>query len=182
MKIEKIVTSNGIADVKITAENNTEVTFLKQLVDAGTLVSLSGYVGSSAVFRPMSIMEEDFRSSEVTTTNSIGTYNFDMRQNEEHKVDLKFKTDGAAIDLSGFDSITLQIKREKLSSPLVSLSIGDGLTVMGLLHDKLGVTIKAGQTKLLTETQYYYDVLFTKGTINTYYLEGTITVITSVTR
>jgi hypothetical protein len=60
--------------------------FIKQLAEAGT--SVSGEVADSVLFRPISVMSEV--SSYVSTKNSIGKYDFIVRQNQDFITDLKF--------------------------------------------------------------------------------------------
>jgi hypothetical protein len=98
-------------------------------------------------------------------------------------VDLKFETaPGEPLDLSAYSEIKLQLKLRKTAQPVLTLSLGSGLTVTGDESNILGVEFTAAQTKALTSDLYYYDVLMSTPSSNLYYLEGKINVNKSVTQ
>jgi hypothetical protein len=88
MQALRVLTANGIHDIKLIGENEQERLFIKQLAEAGTLSCVSGEVADSVLFRPISVMSEV--SSYVSTKNSIGKYDFIVRQNQDFITDLKF--------------------------------------------------------------------------------------------
>ncbi|MFW0737583.1 hypothetical protein [Flavobacterium sp. T12S277] len=180
MKVERVPTANGIHDIKLIGENELERQFIKQLAEAGTLSCTNRQVADTIVFRAISVIPEisDYTSSK----NSIGKYNFILRQNENHSFDLDFKTNKNPIDLNQYPTIKLQIKRQKSSSAIVELSLGSGLIISGSNSNVLTVVFTAEQTKQLACDTYYYDILMSKPTQNLYYIEGTVTVKKSATR
>lgn len=180
MQVEKVPTANGIDDIKLIGENELERQFIKQLAEAGTLSCISREVADSVMFRPISVTPE--LSSYVSTKNSIGKYDFIVRQNETHNVDLKFSTADGPLDLTQYSAIKLQIKHSKSAAAIVELSVGSGLVISGADSNILKVSMTAAQTKLLTCESYYYDVLTATPTSNLYYLEGKITVKNTATR
>lgn len=182
MRAVRIPTNNGIDDVKLISENESESTFLRQLADAGTLSCVTGNVGSSIVFRAASILEPDYNSYEVNAVQSIGRFDFTVRQNEQRSVDLAFSTSAGPMDISQYEQVILQVKKSKGSSAVISLTLGDGLAVTGAENNVLSVSFSSQQTSLLLLQEYYYDVLFVAGVSNVYYLEGTITITPSVSR
>lgn len=180
MKVLRIATANGIDDIKLVGETALEREFIKQLAEAGTLTCLSRQVAESITFRPISVSSPG--SGSYSSAKTIGTYNFSIRQNANHLVDIKFETTpGEPLDLSTFTEIKLQLKLRKTAQPVLTLSIGSGLTVTGDDSNILGVAFSAAQTKALTSDQYYYDVLMSTSSSNVYYLEGKINVLKSVT-
>lgn len=180
MKIQRIPTSNGIDDIRLSGETELDDLFIKQLAEAGTLCCLNRHVSGNVVFRPISVMPEI--SSVVSSKNSIGKYDFLIRQNESHTFDLSFKSNDVPIDLTQYTEIKLQVKKQKGSSSIIQLSVGNGLVVSGPSHNVLKVSMSANQTKLLSCEAYYYDVLLSKPGLNIYYVEGVITVKRSTTR
>ena len=180
MRLEKVITSNGIDDIKLIGETELERNFIKQLAEAGTLSCTSREVSDSVLFRPISVMPEI--SSYSSTKNAIGKYDFIVRQNENHNVDLTFNTNDDPLDLDQYSAIKLQIKHRKSAPPIVELALGSGLEVSGSNSNVLKIAITAAQTKLLTCNIYYYDVLMVTSTSNVYYLEGKITVKNTGTR
>lgn len=181
MRVIKIPTSNGIDDIKIIGETEQERLFIKQLAEAGTLTSLSRQVGDSIVFRPISV-SSGFGTGYYSSNKNIGKYDFSVRQNENHLVDLKFETQDGPLDLTSFSGIKLQVKLRKGSSAVFEVSLGAGLEISGDDNQVLKVAFTPGQTDLLNCETYYYDVLMQKPSSNVYYLEGKITVIKSTTR
>jgi len=180
MQVLKVPTANGIDDIKLIGENELERQFIKQLAEAGTLSCMSREVADSVLFRPISVTPE--LSSYASTKNKIGKYDFIVRQNENHNVDLTFNTDATPLDLNQYSAIKLQVKHSKSAPAIFELSIGSGLLISGAGSNVLKVFMKAEQTKLLTCESYYYDVLTAKPTSNVYYLEGKITVKNTGTR
>jgi hypothetical protein len=57
MQALRVLTANGIHDIKLIGENEQERLFIKQL-EAGTLSCVSGEVADSVLFRPISVMSE----------------------------------------------------------------------------------------------------------------------------
>lgn len=180
MLVEQIETANGINDIKLIGETEAERLFIKQLAEAGTLSCLNREVSNTVLFRPISVMTEI--SSGANLKNSIGKYDFAIRQNEDFGVDLTFKKDSLPIDLTEFDSIKLQVKQSRSATPLFDLSIGSGLEIAGDDDNVLRVSFTDTQTKTFNCQNYHYDVLMIKGDKNEYYLEGKITVRQSITR
>ncbi|WP_417365904.1 hypothetical protein [Flavobacterium beibuense] len=183
MQVQTIAASFGLEDIKLTAQNEQERNLLIALANAGTLTCITTEVGKSVVFRAQSIMEEDYVSSSVSNSSSIGTYNFEMRQNEYHFFTLNFSANGGDLmDLSIYESILLQVKKHKHGTPIISLDLESGLELNPEQTSQLKVLFSADQTEKLTLQQYYYDVLFKNQTENKYYLEGEIIIKQSVTR
>jgi hypothetical protein len=181
MQVEKVPTANGIDDIKLIGENELERQFIKQLAEAGTLSCISREVSDSVMFRPISVASEG--SSYVSTTNSIGKYDFIVRQNEDLLRDLIFESPAdTPLDLTQYSAIKLQVKHSKSAPAIVELSIDNGLKIIGADSNVLQVAMTAAQTKLLTCESYYYDVLTATPTTNVYYLEGKITIKTTGTR
>jgi hypothetical protein len=180
MQVVKVPTANGIHDIKIIGENEIERQFIKQLAEAGTLSCMSREVADSVMFRAISVTPE--LSSYASTKNTIGKYDFIMRQNENHNVDLTFSTDATPLDLTQYSAIKLQIKHSKSAAPVIELMLGSGLEISGVDFNVLKVSMTGAQTKLLTCESYYYDVLTATPSSNIYYLEGKITVKNTGTR
>jgi hypothetical protein len=181
MQILRVPTANGIDDIKLIGDTDLEKLFIKQLAEAGTLSCISRQVSDTILFRAISVTPE-LSSYTSTADRSIGKFDFVVRQNQNHNVDFRFDEDGVALDLTQFTAIKLQVKREKESPALFSLTIGSGLTITGVDHNVLATKLTAAQTALLTCESYYYDVLMIKPTSSVYYLEGKITVKQSGTR
>lgn len=181
MQVEKVPTANGIDDIKLIGENELERQFIKQLAEAGTLSCISREVSDSVMFRPISVASE--LSSYVSTVNSIGKYDFIVRQNEDLLRDLVFERPvNSPLDLRQYSVIKLQVKHSKTAPAIIELSLGSGLVISGTDSNILQVAITAAQTKILTCESYYYDVLTATTDINKYYLEGKITIKTTATR
>lgn len=180
MQIVRVPTANGIHDIKLIGENEDERLFIKQLAEAGTLSCISRNVAENVLFRPISVMPDI--SSYSSTKNSIGKYDFILRQNESHRFELKFNTNDIAINLTQYTAVKLQVKKNKSSSPIIDLSIGNGLTISGPGNNVLQVYFTAAQSKLLACETYYYDILLSKPDFNAYYVEGVITVKKSASR
>jgi hypothetical protein len=180
MQILRVPTANGIDDIKLLGETEIERLFIKQLAEAGTLSCISRQVADSILFRAISVTPE--LSSYTSSKNTIGKYDFSVRQNETYAVDIDFSNGVAPINLTLFDAIKLQIKYSKSAPAIVELTIGNGLEVSGVNSNMLRVELTADQTKILTCDSYYYDILMSNPSSNIYYLEGKITVRNSVTR
>jgi hypothetical protein len=180
MQVVKVPTANGIDDIKIIGENELERQFIKQLAEAGTLSCMSREVADSVLFRPISVTPE--LSSYASIKNTIGKYDFIVRQNENHNVDLTFTTYATPLDLTQYSAIKLQVKHRKSAPAIFELALGSGLVISGAGFNVLKVSMTADQTKLLTCESYYYDVLTATPTSNVYYLEGKITVKKTGTR
>lgn len=180
MQVIKVPTANGIDDIKLIGENDLERQFIKQLAEAGTLSCMSREVADSVLFRPISVSPE--LSAYTSTKSSIGKYDFIIRQNENHNVDLAFDSNGTPLDLTQYSAIKLQIKHSKSAPAIIELALGSGLEIAGANSNILKVAMTAAQTKLLTCESYYYDVLTATATTNVYYLEGKITVKNTGTR
>jgi hypothetical protein len=180
MKAERVITTNGIDDIKLIGETESERLFIKQLAESGTLSCLNAQVGDTVSFRPISVMPDI--SSFNSTRNSIGKVDFTVRQNQQYDIDFTFKKDDEPIALTDYTAIKLQVKRNKSSSAIIELSLGNGLVISGDDSNILKTSFTAAQTKTLSCQTYYYDVLMVKPTSNTYYIEGTITVKATGTR
>ena len=180
MQALRVPTANGIHDIQLIGENEEERLFIKQLAEAGTLSCVSREVADSIMFRAISVSSE--MSSYASSKNTIGKYDFTLRQNENHNVDLSFSSNGSALDLTQYSAIKLQIKHSKSAPAIIELALGSGLAIAGAGSNVLKVAMTAAQTKLLTCESYYYDVLTAKPTSNVYYLEGKITVKNTGTR
>jgi|GEM_PF-5201294 len=181
MRVIKIPTANGIDDVKMIGETTQERLFIKQLAEAGTLTSLSRQVADSIVFRAISVVS-DSETGSFSQANSIGLYDFRVRQNQTFLLGLKFRNQSGPIDLTQYTGIRIQVKLNKGGDTIFEVSIGAGLDISGDDNEILNVSFSSGQTMLLDRDTYYYDVLFQKPTSNVYYLEGKITVNKSITR
>ncbi|UOX35314.1 hypothetical protein LXD69_07285 [Flavobacterium sediminilitoris] len=183
MRVVRIATPNGIDDIKLIAEDSSEAVFIKQLAEAGTLSSLSSNASSSVVFRPISVqgVDQSF-NDQLISRGTIGKYDFSVRQNQDHNVDLSFIKNELPLDLTLYTSIKLQVKPSKQSSAIISLDTVSGLTISGSDNNVLAVAFTAAQTKELCNETYYYDILFVGAANNNYYLEGKITVKKSATR
>jgi len=180
MQVQRVITANGIDDIKLVGETDLERQFIKQLAEAGTLSCLNRQVSDSVLFRPISVASEI--SSYTSSNGSIPRYNFDVVQNASHTIDLVFDINDVPLDLNDFLAIKLQVKHSKSAPPIIDLAIGSGLAISGVDSNILKATMTAAQTKLLTCESYYYDVLMSKTDLNKYYLEGKITTKTTATR
>lgn len=177
-----IINTGTIQDLKLVAETDADITFLKVLNEAGTLSLVTPSVGSSATFRPITVVEEDFSGNTANASNSIGRFNFDIRQNEFKSFDFSFSSEGTPVNLAMYDTISLQVKSSRSSSPIISLTLLSGLEVIGDNNEKLRITFTPEQTEKLLLPTYFYDILFEWGGNNSYSVEGVINVIPSVTR
>lgn len=178
-----IVTTGSIQDLKLVAETESDTLYLKLLSEAGTLSAVSGTAGSSILFRPVSVVEEDYNGNTVNESNSISRFNFVLKQNERKVIYMDFSSNGAAIDLSAYSAIKLQVKPNRSAMPVISLTVGEGLTIEGPELNSLKILFTPEQSALLLLPVYYYDLLFSlPEEINTYTVEGEISVTPSITR
>lgn len=180
MQVLRVVTTNGIDDIKLIGETEMEREFIKQLAESGTLSCISKEVADTALFRPISVTPE--MSTYTSTRGIIGRYNFIVRQNQDKTFDLKFVIDGDDLDLTEFTAIKLQIANHKGSSAIIELAVGSGLTISPEFSNVLNVTLTAAQTASLKCQEYFYDVLMSMPSSNRYYVEGKITVKKSQSR
>jgi hypothetical protein len=180
MQVEKITTPNGIHDIKLIGENEEENQFIKQLANAGTLSCLDRQVSNTVSFRAISVSSDI--SSYSSTKNSIGKYDFVLRQNQEQNIDLSFRNSQGTIDLTQFPVIKLQVKHTKSAPAIIELSLNEGLLISGENKNILKVAFSSDQTKLLASEVYYYDILTATDNSNRYYLEGKITIKKTGTR
>jgi hypothetical protein len=60
MQALRVLTANGIHDIKLIGENEQERLFIKQLAEAGTLSCVSYRL--TVLFRPISVMSEALTS------------------------------------------------------------------------------------------------------------------------
>jgi hypothetical protein len=180
MQVVKVPTANGIDDIKIIGENETERLFIKQLAEAGTLSCMSYEVSDSVLFRAISASSDS--SFYESTINTIAKYNFSIRQNQNFNNDLIFNTDSGPLDLRQYPAIKMQIKHSKSAPAIVELSIGNGLEIIGEDYNTLAISMTADQTKILTYENYYYDILTATPTSNLYPIEGKITIKNTATR
>ncbi len=184
MKVQRTENASGIDDIKLIAEDASERTFLRQLAEAGTLSALNGNAVSSLNFRAISVAS--MTSNSYTSESSIPKYNFDLRQNESKALDLTFNTHNSdpaePLNLTQFEKIKLQIKPTKGSPALISLTVGSGLTIIGVDSNVLSIVIRPELTAILNLQEYYYDIMFSTPGSNKYYLEGKIKVSKTVTR
>jgi hypothetical protein len=112
-------------------------------------------------------------SSYVSTKNSIGKYDFIVRQNQIFITDLKFDKK------LGYSPLDLTILHHKTTSKtasqhqlLLSYHWSSGLEIIGADSNILKVAMTINQTKPLTCETYYYDVLTATPTANIYYLKA----------
>jgi hypothetical protein len=172
MQILRVPTANGIDDIKLLGETEIERLFIKQLAEAGTLSCMSRQVADSVVFRPISVTSEI--STYTSTKNSLVKFNFTVVQNADYTVDLSLISNGVPFNLAVFASIKLAVKNRKESSAIFEITVGSGLTVTGANSNILRIDFSKTQTAKLCESEYYYDILMTKGSSNQYYVEGVI--------
>lgn len=183
MRVVAVPTSNGIDDIKLIAETDSEAVFIRQLAEAGTLSSLSTSASSSVTFRAISVQASSSTINDnLISRGKVGKYDFSVRQNESHAVGMAFIKADVPLDLTAYSAIKLQVKTSKHSSAVFSLDLSAGLTISGDDNNVLNIAMTANQTKELCNETYYYDILFTGASTNIYYIEGKITVKKSVTR
>jgi hypothetical protein len=82
-------------------------------------------------------------SSYVSTKNSIGKYDFIVRQNQDFITDLKFDKKLVPLDLTQYSIIKLQVKHSKSAPAIVELSLGSGLEIIGADSNILKVAMTA---------------------------------------
>ncbi|MBC5835815.1 hypothetical protein G6N05_05395 [Flavobacterium sp. F372] len=182
MRVVAVPTTNGIDDIKLIAETDSEAVFIRQLAEAGTLSSLSTSASSSVVFRAISVQSTPTVNDNLISRGKVGKYDFSVRQNESHAVGMTFIKADVPLDLTAYTAIKLQVKSSKHSSAILTLDLTAGLAISGDDNNVLNISMTANQTKELCNETYYYDILFTGTSTNIYYIEGKITVKKSVTR
>lgn len=181
MRVVAVPTSNGIDDIKLIAETDSEAVFIRQLAEAGTLSSLSTSASSSVVFRAISVQSLS-ESNQVVSRGEIGKYDFTIRQNQPKTIGLTFIKAGVPINLTAYSNVKLQVKTSKGSSAIISLELGSGIEVSGDDENVLLLSFTADQTKQLCNESYYYDILFNGSAGNIYYMEGKINIKKTSTR
>lgn len=180
MIFERITNSAGIDDFKLTGETPQEKAFIQQLSAAGSLISKSTNATSSIVFSAISI-DVNAPVSTLISRAPIGNLDFEIRQNQNFLVDLKFQTNNTPIDLTDYSSIKLQVKSSKDSGAIVTLTIGSGLTISGVDSNVLSIAFSSADTLKLMRDEYYYDILFVKPSSNNYMVEGKLSINRTVT-
>jgi hypothetical protein len=180
MQLLRVPTANGIDDIKLLGETETERLFIKQLAEAGTLSCMSRQVANAVVFRPISVTPEI--STYTSTKNSLVKFNFTVVQNTEYTVDLYLKRNRFPLNLTAFTQIKLAVKNSKHSPAIFEISLGNGLIVAGDNSTILRINFSRTQTARLCENNYYYDILMSNGSSNIYYVEGVITTKQTGTR
>jgi hypothetical protein len=181
MIIQRINNPAGIDDIKLIGENDAERSFIQQLAEAGTLISTTTMSSGIATFRamPISMLTND---STLLNRGKVGQVNFNVRQNQDYIFGLRFVSNDLPMVLNDFTAIKMQIKNNKSSSAIITLSVGSGLEITGDDDNILQITLTSAQTALLCNQEYYHDILFETGTgAKMYYIEGLIKVDRSVT-
>lgn len=181
MQFQRIPNSSGIDDLKLIGETDDERTFIRQLAECGTLSSTTSSASSSVVFRAISLAYSAATDGSLLSRGKIGKLDFTIRQNANFLIDLSFSSATLPIDLSTYTAIKLQVKTAKSSGAIVTLTLGSGLTVSGDDSNVLSIAFTPAMTKLLTNNQYYYDLMMTKPNSNDYFVEGKINVDRTVT-
>lgn len=183
MLVQRITTSGGIDDCKLIAETEDERMYLKQLAEAGTMVSRSNNASSSITFRPFSSSNSVGNLiPTLISTGKIGKLDLTLRQNQNFTIDLKFISAAAPMDLTVYTAIKLQIKDKKGGTAIISLSLGAGLTVSGPDNNVLSIVLTPAQTELLCRDEYTHDILMETANSKTYYVEGKIMIERTGTR
>lgn len=181
MQIVRIPNINGIDDVKIISDNEADRLFIKQLAESGTLSNISRGVSDSVIFRAISINDTSY-SGVANMHKKIGKFDFEVRQNENETLDMTFTSGEAPLNLGAYSAIKLQVKASKGGPALLTLALGSGLTITGAATNILKIEFSSAQTLMLKSDSYYYDILLSTETTNTYYVEGKITSLKSSTR
>lgn len=107
----------------------------------------------------------------------------EIEQYATYKVTFWYKDQGTgqAIDLTGHTA-KLELRREYSdSTPALSLSTGNGLTIEPALG-KINLEISATQTSAIAQGRYFYDLVITKSSQKTRIIEGIANVSPGVTR
>lgn len=180
MIIQRITNPSGIDDIKLIGETESEKAFVRQLAEAGTLTAVSNLSSGTATFRVLPISSAN--QNTLLSRGKIGKLDFTLRQNANFAVDLKFISDALPMALSDYNVIKLQLKNYKGGGPVLTLSLGSGLTITGDDDNILSVQFLPAQTALLCNQEYYYDLMLsTASGTNTYFVEGKIKIDRSVT-
>lgn len=112
-----------------------------------------------------------------------GIYNINLFQGEEFEVDLIFqiKYTGVAYPIDSSSKAVMTIQRARNLAPLVSLVLGNGLTITH--ENTLKVYMAPSVTDKLKEKNYQYDLmLLIDGTKPKYFIRGQITVINAISK
>lgn len=181
MQFQRIPNSSGIDDLKLIGETDEEKAYIRILAECGTLSSTTSSASSAVTFRPISLSYVANTDAALLSRGKIGKLDFTIRQNANFLIDLKFNTTGVPIDLTTYSAIKLQVKTSKSSGAIVTLALGTGLTVSGADDNILSVAFTPAMTELLTDSQYYYDLMMSKPNSNDYFVEGKINVERTVT-
>lgn len=174
MILQRITNPSGIDDIKLIGQTDAERDFIRQLAEAGTLISTSSTASSSIIFRPVSIDPTALVNSTLISKGKIGQLDITIRQNQNYTLGLAFKDAAVPKDLSVYKTIKLQVKSSKSSGAIVELSLYSGLTVSGVDNNVLSIAFVPAQTSLLCNDEYYYDILMSNGISNSYFIEGKI--------
>lgn len=182
MQFQRIPNSSGIDDLKLIGETDDERSYIRMLAECGTLTSTTSSASASVVFRPIALnYSPGATSSDLISTGKIGKLDFTIRQNANFLIDLKFNSSTVPLNLNTYVAIKLQVKTSKSSGALVTLSLGSGLVVSGPDNNVLSVAFTPVMTQVLTDNQYYYDLMMSKPNSNDYFVEGKINVERTVT-
>ena len=115
-----------------------------------------------------------------------GTYNLHIQRGEDFIFEFDLKVDGVILDLTGATVIS-QIREDNRQG---STKIEDFTTVVDDVStpnpaptlNKIKLTLTDAQTNAITQDGGFYDVLvIDSNSIDTYYLEGRVTIHNSVT-
>jgi hypothetical protein len=116
---------------------------------------------------------------------NIGVYNFEcLLQNEPYYIDMKFTLgeEQTPMDLTEYQDIKMSI-RSNLKAIIGTLSLSDGLAIVGEDNNVLGITLSQELTLLLSTGIYAYDIMFISNTgQNKYFVKGDIKIINTITR
>lgn len=182
MIVQRITNSAGVDDIKLIAETEDDKILIRQLAESGTLISRSSMASSSIVFRALSASEQTLSTNQILSRGTIGKVDFKVRQNQTFRFDLRFNTADGALNLTDYTSIKMQFKVRKDAGEIVSLSIGSGLTITGEDNNVLSVELKASQTALFCNDEYYHDIVMETPSAKVYYIEGKVFVEKTTTR
>lgn len=179
MQIVRISNSTGIDDLKLIGETEAEKIFIKQLSEAGTLISVSSVSSGSAIFRAS--VTGTNQQNTLISSGRIGKVDFTIRQNANFIVDLKFVSAGEPMDLTEYTAIKLDIRKEKHAPVAASLNLTSGLSISGDDDNILKIQLSPQHTSVLCHDSYYYDIMFVKPGSNNYYVEGKLYINRTVT-
>lgn len=183
MKVQRIETSSGVDDIRLIAESESDRLLIKQLAEAGSLISRTSVGASSIVYRvATAVSSVGDTNNNLVSRGRIGKLDFTIRQNQNFIVDLRFIEAGNPLDLTTYTAIKLQFKHHKEAPAVVSLAVASGLTVSGDDNNVLGIQLTPDQSKLLTRDEYYYDIVMETESSKTYYIEGKAKIERTATR